>query len=268
MKGVPEADIAAAFGNPERMQQLIYRTYRPDSAQAPATTDAVWSGRTPAAPLLQVPPTKNPFAQSPKLTTQDLSAHALRMKGVSESTIAAVIDKPALLQQLTDQVYRLGNARASPANDALWSGCTPVAPVVSPPQDGPTAPPEPQGHGKSDRLPEGVPIWARPPRGNPFVASPGAVRGVPGPADRYQRAAIEEIARLKQMGVPLPAGYTRMLEHGYFLNLGLENVCPSTFLPRPRLTSVASTFRKATAMPRRVKISCLKRHGRTPGTSA
>jgi hypothetical protein len=32
MKGVPEADIAAAFGNPERMQQLIYRTYRPGPA--------------------------------------------------------------------------------------------------------------------------------------------------------------------------------------------------------------------------------------------
>jgi hypothetical protein len=33
IKGVPEADIAAAIGNPARMQQLIARTYGPGAAK-------------------------------------------------------------------------------------------------------------------------------------------------------------------------------------------------------------------------------------------
>jgi hypothetical protein len=37
MKGVPETDIAAAIGNPERMKQLIYQTFGAGSANAPAT---------------------------------------------------------------------------------------------------------------------------------------------------------------------------------------------------------------------------------------
>jgi hypothetical protein len=69
--------------------------------------------------------------------------------------------------------------------------------VVLPPQNGPTAPPQPQGHGKSDPLPEGLPIWARPPTGNPFVAYPGAVQAVPG---RFDENLI--LNALRQRGVP------------------------------------------------------------------
>ena len=36
IKGVPDADIAAATGNPERMKQLIIQHYGPRPAQAPA----------------------------------------------------------------------------------------------------------------------------------------------------------------------------------------------------------------------------------------
>jgi hypothetical protein len=38
MKGVPEADIAAAIGNPEVMRQLIIQNYVPGSARAPIRT--------------------------------------------------------------------------------------------------------------------------------------------------------------------------------------------------------------------------------------
>jgi hypothetical protein len=81
----------------------------------------------------------------------------------------------------------------------LWSGRAPVAPVVLPPQNGPTVPPQPQGHGKSDRLPEGLPIWARPPTGNPFVAYPGAIRAVPGMPDENL-----VLNALRQRGVTEP----------------------------------------------------------------
>jgi hypothetical protein len=38
MKGVPEADIAAATGNPEMLRQLIMKNYGPSSALAPVRT--------------------------------------------------------------------------------------------------------------------------------------------------------------------------------------------------------------------------------------
>jgi hypothetical protein len=44
MKGVPEADIAAATGNPELMKQLIIQHYGPSSAGAPARTGSAPDG--------------------------------------------------------------------------------------------------------------------------------------------------------------------------------------------------------------------------------
>jgi hypothetical protein len=107
MKGVPEADIAAAIGHPELMRQFVNQVLRPGSAGTPAADDALWSGRAPVAPL---PPQAGQPAGLPywtrplndaraasRPTTQDLVAHLLRMKGVPDSTIGAVIDKPELL---------------------------------------------------------------------------------------------------------------------------------------------------------------------------
>jgi hypothetical protein len=54
-RGIPEPDIAAAIGNPERMKQLIYQTFGAGSAKASAATDDLWSGRTPAEPLVLAP---------------------------------------------------------------------------------------------------------------------------------------------------------------------------------------------------------------------
>lgn len=50
MKGVPDADIAAAINTPTTMRQLINHVYGADSAEAAAGTDALSSGRTQAAP--------------------------------------------------------------------------------------------------------------------------------------------------------------------------------------------------------------------------
>jgi len=192
---------------------------RPRPAEAPPAPDVSWPG-TAFAPMTMAPrdrrsaglpdwarpPTGNPFAEQPRdvpgagwPTAQDLTAHALRLKGAPESTIAATIDKPELLQQLRGQFYGPSSVGAPAADDALWSGRAPAAPVVLPPQDAPTAPPEPEGHGKSDRLPAGVPIWARPPRGNPFEAYRGAIRGVPGMTDQNLT-----VSALRMRGVPEP----------------------------------------------------------------
>ncbi len=46
--------------------------------------------------------------------------------------------------------------------------------------------------------------------------------------DRYQQAAIDEIAKLKQAGAPLQNGYTKRLVHGS--SLGTDNAVTSLFL--------------------------------------
>jgi hypothetical protein len=154
------------------------------------------AGQSAGLPNWAQAPTGNPFAgfTAPK---ENLTARALRMKGVPEADIAAAAADPELMKQLITQHFGPGSAGASAASDALWSGRAPAAPVVLPPRDGPTAPAQPQGHGKSDLLPAGAPIWARPPTGNPFAAYPGGVRGAPGLTDQNLTAHA-----LRMKGVP------------------------------------------------------------------
>jgi hypothetical protein len=94
----------------------------------------------------------------PGLTTENLTVHALRMKGVPDADIAAAINDSGKLQQLLNQIYG------------------PASSIASKPQDQTSKPPAP---------------------------------------DKYHQAAIEEIARRKQAGIPLPAGYTQRLLHGF-----------------------------------------------------
>jgi hypothetical protein len=64
MRGVPEADVAAAMSDPERLQQLINQIYHSDaaaaqsalpSAAAPAADDTRWASRAPTAPMVLPP---------------------------------------------------------------------------------------------------------------------------------------------------------------------------------------------------------------------
>jgi hypothetical protein len=155
-------------------------------------------------PIWARSPTGNPFVAyrscvrgGPGLTDQNLTVNALRNRGVPEADIAAAAGNPELMKQLINQNFGPGSARAPASEDALWSGRAPAAPVMLAPQDGPTAPPQPEGHGKGNRLPAGPPIWARPPTGNPFMAYPGGVRGVPGLTDQNLT-----VNALRMRGVP------------------------------------------------------------------
>jgi hypothetical protein len=107
--GAPEADSASASNNPEQRQQPVNPTYRPASAEAPATTGAARPGRPQAAPL-SLPPTGNPPRQSTAVPPQNQTARVLRMRGVPEATIAAAIKNPELMRQLINQVFRSGSA--------------------------------------------------------------------------------------------------------------------------------------------------------------
>jgi len=245
-------------------------------AEAPARMDAPWPTK-PAIPLAPMPQGRQSadlpnWARPPGPAASNLTVDTLRQRGVPEAYIAAAIDNPQWMQRLLQQTYRPESAAAPAAAEDLWSGRTPAAPLVLPPQTDGDAPDQLQAHGKSDRLPAGLPGWARRPTGNPFVAYQGAVRGVPAitresviaealrrrnvpdaeiaeamdhperleqllgqdvpgtaanrpgrastpPRDKYQQAAFDEIARLRRAGVPLEDGYTRMLTHGYFLPL-------------------------------------------------
>jgi hypothetical protein len=210
----------------------------------------------------------DPPRAAPQLTAQNLTAHALRMKGVPETDIAAAIGNPERMKQLIYQTFGAGSAKAPATSDDLWSGRTPAEPLVLAPQQ----------HGKGDRQPAGLPSWAQAPGGNPFVAAPGGVSGMPAlteqnltahalrmkgvtetdiaaamgdrgklqqligkifsppnPAstpqtapDKYRQAAIDEIARLKQAGAPLQNGYTKRLTHGFLL--GTDNRLASLML--------------------------------------
>jgi hypothetical protein len=216
-RGVPEPDIAAAIGNPERMKQLIYQTFGAGSARAPAATDDLWSGRARASPIVMAPPAGqskmleavqtpfgNPFAAHP---------NGVRVPGGSTA----------------------GTANSGPGSpqaadpDALWSGRAPAAPPVMAPLAGqPT-----------------IPGAVQSPAGNPFAAYPGSVRGVPGQLfgresdrassatpptfsstapkptpDKYRQAAIDELARLRQAGAPMNE-YEKRLLHGY--SIGADN---------------------------------------------
>jgi hypothetical protein len=154
MKDVPEADIAAAISNPELMRQLVNQVLRSGSAGAAAADDAVWSGRAPAAPVVPPPQAGQPGAPSsdapasgpfPAVPSQNVTARTLPLKGVPEADIAAAISNPELMRQFVNQVLRPGSAGTPAADDALWSGRVPVAPL--PPQAG---------------QPAGLPYWTRP----------------------------------------------------------------------------------------------------------
>jgi hypothetical protein len=129
------------------------------------------------------------------------------------------------MKQLIYRHFGPGSGQTPAGTDALWSGGAATAPVVLPP----AGPAVPEQHGKGDRLPAGLPDWARAPTGNPFATAPGGVQGVPGeefpsraatpPRDKYQQAAVDWIAEMKARGMRPENGYSRMLNHGALVGL-------------------------------------------------
>jgi hypothetical protein len=113
--------------------------------------------------------TIRPATGFPKPFTQNLTEQVLRARGVPEPDIAAAISNPERMKQLIYQTFGAGSAKAPAAMDDLWSGRVPAEPLVLAPQQ----------HGKSDRLPAGLPSWASAPGGNPFATASGSVQGVP-----------------------------------------------------------------------------------------
>jgi hypothetical protein len=92
------------------------------------TANEPWP-RAPVSPVMMAPQagqfaglpnraqalTGNPFAESPRPAAQNLTARALRMKGVPEAEIAAAIDSPDLMKQFINLDYGPASAGARSA---------------------------------------------------------------------------------------------------------------------------------------------------------
>jgi hypothetical protein len=86
----------------------------PASLARRATDASPWDARNSGDDQYQPAAIGSPLpgAQQPKLPAQNLTAQVLRMKGVPEARIAAAIGDPALMQQLINQNFGPGPARA------------------------------------------------------------------------------------------------------------------------------------------------------------
>jgi hypothetical protein len=159
---------------------------RPWEQYLPTDTTASPDGYQPSGGLPSWLPARSihPLAGFPVPAPPNLTARALRMKGVPEADIAAATGNPETMKQLINQTFGPGFAKS-------WLSQAPAAPpAMAPPLAG------------QSRMPEA----GQAPLGTPFAASPEDARGgYRGLLDRFSPGVWPGLLNASVGPVPLPA---------------------------------------------------------------